>query len=350
MGLRPGRTKGPWVGVSGGSGGDIVAVSPDDTTPGYLEDKIVEGLAQNITLLDPAGDEKLELTDGIAGFRDTFITEKPFWSGSDPIVSGQWEIDTANEWMIGISGSGTDRAVVREGIEGDFDYAFHFTHDEDVSTKITVEGNSITATLGIVSGDLNFEVSGETTETIALPYNPIWLRLKRYGRTHLAAYYREADTDPWILMLEYDDKDMGESVTLYLDAAVGSKVHEVVLYDNMFPIGVRSYFAKREVPLTDAANIDIDASAGNFFSVTLGGSRTVNAPTNPQPNQLMLLRVKQDGTGSRTLSWNAVFSFSADLPSPTLTTTAGRTDLLGFLYNKALNKWLYIAEVKDFNV
>lgn len=77
MGLRPGRTKGPWVGVSGGSGGDIVAVSPDDTTPGYLEDKIVEGLAQNITLLDPAGDEKLELTDGIAGFRDTFITESP---------------------------------------------------------------------------------------------------------------------------------------------------------------------------------------------------------------------------------------------------------------------------------
>ena len=102
--------------------------------------------------------------------------------------------------------------------------------------------------------------------------------------------------------------------------------------------------------LTDQATIAIDATLGTVFSVTLGGNRTIGAPTNPSPNQVIILKVKQDGGGSKTLSWNAVFAFSADLPAPTLTTTANHTDLLGFLYSSTVSKWLYIAEVKDFNI
>lgn len=103
-----------------------------------------------------------------------------------------------------------------------------------------------------------------------------------------------------------------------------------------------------EYELTDAATIAIDASFGSCFRVTLTASRTMGAPANPSHAQVMVLRIIQGGSGSYTLSWNAAFAFSSDLPAPTLSTTVGKYDVLGFLYNGTLSKWLYVAEVKGF--
>jgi hypothetical protein len=97
------------------------------------------------------------------------------------------------------------------------------------------------------------------------------------------------------------------------------------------------------VALTDAATIAIDASLGVVFDVTLGGNRTLGAPTNPTDAQKILLRVRQDGTGSRTLAYNAIFRFSVTCPEPTLSTTAAKLDRLGFEYCAADNKWDLIA-------
>ena len=97
-----------------------------------------------------------------------------------------------------------------------------------------------------------------------------------------------------------------------------------------------------EVALTDAATISVDASLGNYFTVTLGGNRTLGAPTNVPISgftQKITLRVKQDGTGSRTLAYNAIYRFSNTIPSPTLTTTASAIDYLHFVYNVADTKW-----------
>ena len=97
-----------------------------------------------------------------------------------------------------------------------------------------------------------------------------------------------------------------------------------------------------EVALTDAATISVDASLGNYFTVTLGGNRTLGAPTNVPISgftQKIVLRVKQDGTGSRTLAYNAIYRFSNTIPSPTLSTTASAIDYLHFVYNVADTKW-----------
>lgn len=83
------------------------------------------------------------------------------------------------------------------------------------------------------------------------------------------------------------------------------------------------------VPLTDAATIAIDLGAGVNFSVTLGGNRTLGAPSNAKPGQTGVILVKQDGTGSRTLAYNAAWVPFGSLP--TLTTTAGKVDLLTYL-------------------
>jgi hypothetical protein len=81
--------------------------------------------------------------------------------------------------------------------------------------------------------------------------------------------------------------------------------------------------------LTDAATISWDASLGRVATVTLGGNRTMSAPTNLRVGEY-ILHVIQDGTGSRTITWNSVFKW-ANGTAPTLTTTASRRDLITFV-------------------
>ena len=81
--------------------------------------------------------------------------------------------------------------------------------------------------------------------------------------------------------------------------------------------------------LTDGATINWDVSTGAVATVTLGGNRTFAAPTNLKVGTY-LLHVIQDGTGSRTITWNGVFKWPAAV-APTLTTTANRRDIISFV-------------------
>lgn len=83
------------------------------------------------------------------------------------------------------------------------------------------------------------------------------------------------------------------------------------------------------VTLTDAATVDINLSLGNNFQVTLGGNRTIGAPTNIVAGQSGVIRLVQDGTGSRTAAWNSVFKFPGGT-APTLTTAANSVDLVAY--------------------
>jgi len=95
--------------------------------------------------------------------------------------------------------------------------------------------------------------------------------------------------------------------------------------------------------LTDQATIAWDVIASPVAFVTLGGNRTMAAPsgTGAAAGQFISLLVKQDGTGSRTITWNAVYEFPSDT-APTLTTTANLGDIFSFRYNGA--KWLLIGQ------
>ncbi len=102
------------------------------------------------------------------------------------------------------------------------------------------------------------------------------------------------------------------------------------------------------VGLTDAATITVDASAGNDFRVTIAGNRTMGNPSNPTDGQKITFQVTQGSGGSFTLAWSSAFEFSAGLPRPTLSTTAGLTDLLCFIYNATKGMWLLAAFVPGF--
>jgi len=87
-----------------------------------------------------------------------------------------------------------------------------------------------------------------------------------------------------------------------------------------------------EATLTDASTISWNVLTSPVAKVTLGANRTLGAATGSQAGQFVSLLIIQDGTGSRTVSFNAAYEFKDDT-APTLTTAANKGDLFVFRYN-----------------
>jgi hypothetical protein len=87
--------------------------------------------------------------------------------------------------------------------------------------------------------------------------------------------------------------------------------------------------------LYDAGNSStsktIDWNNGNLQKVTMTGNCTFTF-SNPQTGAYYTLLLVQDGTGSRTAVWPATVKW-AGATTPTLTTTASRTDVVTFLWD-----------------
>ncbi len=87
------------------------------------------------------------------------------------------------------------------------------------------------------------------------------------------------------------------------------------------------FTAADPVTLTDASTIAVDMSTFLNAKVTLGGNRTLGAPSNPKNGQSGCIEIIQDGTGSRTLAYHADWLFAGGT-DPVLSTAAGTKDLL----------------------
>ena len=86
--------------------------------------------------------------------------------------------------------------------------------------------------------------------------------------------------------------------------------------------------------LTDAACITNNFALGNNFLVTLGGNRTLKAPSNCVAGQSGSIYLIQDSTGSRTCSFNTAWQF-VSAAAPTLSTGASDVDILVYLARSA---------------
>jgi hypothetical protein len=82
--------------------------------------------------------------------------------------------------------------------------------------------------------------------------------------------------------------------------------------------------------LTDAATVNWTMTSGYNAKVTLGGNRTIAAPTGSILGLTYALEVIQDATGSRVPSLNACFDFGS-VGSPTFSTGANKRDII-FMY------------------
>ena len=95
-----------------------------------------------------------------------------------------------------------------------------------------------------------------------------------------------------------------------------------------------------ETVLTDQATVTWNMLTESVCKLTLGANRILAAPTNGSNGQFASILIIQDGTGSRTVTWNAEYEFTTDV-APTLTATANLGDLFTFRYNGA--KWLEVG-------
>jgi len=95
-----------------------------------------------------------------------------------------------------------------------------------------------------------------------------------------------------------------------------------------------------EATLSFDATQDWDVRASPVAKVTLTANVTFDLPSNPTTGQYISIVCIQDGTGSRTIAWNAAFEFTGDV-TPTATTTASKGDMFTFRYNGS--KWLEVG-------
>lgn len=85
-----------------------------------------------------------------------------------------------------------------------------------------------------------------------------------------------------------------------------------------------------EVTLADAVTINWDTRLGTSAWVMLQGNRTLGIPSNLVAGALYALTIVQDATGSRTLTWPALFKWPGGTP-PVLTTTPSAKDTFLFV-------------------
>ena len=100
---------------------------------------------------------------------------------------------------------------------------------------------------------------------------------------------------------------------------------------------------------TVTGTVGIDLNNGNVHSITLTGNATLtfDNPVATGDSSSFTLIVKQDGTGSRTITFPGSVAWAA-ATAPTLTTTANRFDVLAFTTVDGGTRWFGFVAGQDF--
>lgn len=98
---------------------------------------------------------------------------------------------------------------------------------------------------------------------------------------------------------------------------------------------------------TYAETINLNIANKDVVDITLTGAATVNL-SGGVDGQSVVLRIRQDATGSRIITWGTMIRFSTDVPEPTLSTAVDALDYLAFRYNSTDSKYDLMAENKGF--
>ena len=93
---------------------------------------------------------------------------------------------------------------------------------------------------------------------------------------------------------------------------------------------------------TDGATITFNMATSNVHNVVLAGNRTL-AVSNVAVGQIFTIRLTQDATGSRTVTWFTTIKWAEGGTAPTLTTTANKADTFIFICTSANNYDGYVV-------
>lgn len=108
---------------------------------------------------------------------------------------------------------------------------------------------------------------------------------------------------------------------------VGTGANNVPQRDSAGKIPAPTSFGTLTVD-ADGATVTFNLATSNDHIVTLGGNRTL-ALSNVTTNQKFIIVLKQDGTGSRTVTWWSGIKWAGGA-APTLSTDINVADMFGF--------------------
>jgi len=100
---------------------------------------------------------------------------------------------------------------------------------------------------------------------------------------------------------------------------------------------------------TYASSVTLDASTYDCFEVTLTGNITVDF-TGGTDGQRILVRLTQDGTGSRIVTWGTSVAFGSDITSSSVTASTGanKIDYFGLIYSAASSKYHMVSFARGY--
>ena len=199
------------------------------------------------------------------------------------------------------------------------------------ATQISIDNQGFASFRSKLNESLNAlnSLHSGTSRPSSATTGTIWLDSTNAGSNSLTIKFFDGTDD-----ISLADIDTSANTVNWLDSTVSitglstSATGTVLtLSDSNILFSKKGYFA--EQTLTDGATIDWNLSTQQVAKVTLGGNRTLNAPTNQQAGAFYSLTIIQDGTGSRTLTFNTAYKFTG-ATAPTLTTTASAKDVIVF--------------------
>lgn len=100
-------------------------------------------------------------------------------------------------------------------------------------------------------------------------------------------------------------------------------------------------------PVGYSSNITIDFRVNDKFSLTLAGTPQIDFVGGFDGQQINL-RLKQDGTGGRTVIWGPNVRFGSDLTGLSISSTPNKADYVGVIYCADDDKYDVVAFLRGF--
>ncbi len=132
---------------------------------------------------------------------------------------------------------------------------------------------------------------------------------------------------------------MGSNNLTFASTTAGQEVK----FEQNVRIDGQSYTSLETISSTTSWTPDWDS--GNVQTMELGGTTTINNPSNIEVGATYIIILKQDSEGTHTVSWGSQYKFPAGNP-PTITTTANKADVITLIaYSSTV---LMCTSVQDF--
>jgi hypothetical protein len=283
---------------------------------------VIDDLGNEITASLPVdGTKAMAAALPMGGFKITNLGDATLTTDAvnlGQVQTGYQPLDAFLEDIADLADPGADRVLFWDDSAGILTWLTMGTNLSISTTTLNASGGAGSTDWGLIGGTL----SDQTDLQTALDG-----KLATSGGTDLAIADGGTAASTAATAFGNLKQNATTSATGVTEMATAAEFRANTATAHLALSPAEVWTAAAEVALSDGATIAVDWSLGINFTVTLGGNRTLGNGTNEKAGQSGVIRVVQDGTGSRTLAYASDYEFAGG-SAPVLSTAAAAEDLL----------------------